>query len=192
MSSLQTAFYLALEFFKTGLFTVGGGLAALPFLADISTRYGWYTQQQLTDFIAIAESTPGPIAINVATFAGYQVLGVPGAIIATFSLAMPSIIILTFISKFLSNFSENKTVKAAFNGIRPAVAGMIASALYSLMKVSLLLPGATASTFISFINIKCVLIFAVIFALMRIKKLNNLHPIFWLACAAISGIVLQA
>ena len=192
MSFWQTAFLLFYEFFKTGLFAIGGGLTAIPFLADISTKHGWYTQQQLTDFIAIAESTPGPIAINIATFAGYQTLGMPGAFIATLSLAAPSVIIVIIISKFLTNFSDNIHVKAAFNGLRPVAAGMVASALLSLMQITLLLPGASFSSVFSFLNLKSVLIFTVIFVLIHIKKLKNIHPIIWLACAAVGGIFLQA
>ena len=129
---------LIYEFFKTGLFAVGGGLATLPFLNEICQKYDWFTEQMLADMIAISESTPGPIGINMSTYAGYQAAGVLGSIVATCSLVAPSIIIIVLIARFLSKFNEHPLVKSAFSGLRPAVTGLIAAAAVSVMKLALL------------------------------------------------------
>ena len=113
------------EFFKTGLFAVGGGLATIPFLSAMTDKYTWFTKAQLADMIAVAESTPGPIGVNTATFAGYNAAGIPGAIIATLSLVLPSYIIILAISKALQKFRDNKYVNDAFTGLRPAATGLI-------------------------------------------------------------------
>ena len=109
---------LFIEFFKTGLFSIGGGLATLPFLFQMSERYGWFTTEQLTNMIAVSESTPGPIGINIATYVGFTTenLGVFGAIFTTLSLVLPSIIVILIIAGFLEKFKENKYVKNAFYG----------------------------------------------------------------------------
>ena len=105
---------LAFEFFKIGLFSIGGGMATLPFLMDLTTKYNWYTASDLANMVAISESTPGPVGINMATFAGYSVAGIPGALVATLALTAPALIIIVIIARFLENFSENPTVKAVF------------------------------------------------------------------------------
>ena len=129
---------LAIEFFKIGLFSIGGGMATLPFLMDLTTRYDWYTASELANMVAISESTPGPVGINMATYAGYNAAGVPGAIVATLSLTAPALIIIVLIAKFLENFSENPTVKAVFYGIRPTVAALIGYAVWELLKIALI------------------------------------------------------
>ena len=139
------------EFFKTGLFAVGGGLATLPFLNDICQKYDWFTEQMLADMIAISESTPGPIGINMATYAGYQAAGLLGSIVATCSLVAPSIIVIVLIARFLSKFNEHPLVKSAFSGLRPAVTGLIAAAAVSVMKLALLrIPAFEASFYRAF------------------------------------------
>ena len=183
-SVLLLYFQLSYEFLKTGLFSFGGGLATLPFLSSISERTGWYTQQQLADMIAISESTPGPIGVNMATFAGYQVLGVPGAVVATVSLVLPSLCIVILLAKLMAKFSENKYVQAAMYGLRPAVAAMIAVALYGLARISLFSAGFA-------VNWKAMLIFAAVFLALNIKKLQRLHPAVWLFLAAAAGVALQ-
>ena len=125
------------EFFKTGLFAVGGGLATIPFLSAMTDKYTWFTKAQLADMIAVAESTPGPIGVNTATFAGYNAAGIPGAIIATLSLVLPSYIIILAISKALQKFRDNKYVNDAFTGLRPAATGLIGAACYSVMVIAL-------------------------------------------------------
>ena len=118
------------EFFKTGLFSVGGGLATIPFLKEMSVKYGWFTLDRLTTMIAVGESTPGPIGVNMATYVGYEMFGIPGAVCTTLSLVAPSIIVVLIISRILEAFKESKAVKAVFDGFRPAVVGFI---LYRLV-----------------------------------------------------------
>ena len=119
---------LFIEFFKAGLFAVGGGMATIPFLYDISDNTGWFTHAQLTDMIAISESTPGPIGINMATYVGYTSAGISGSVIATLGLITPSIIVILIIAGFYNAFKNNKYVQAAFYGLRPASSALIASA----------------------------------------------------------------
>ena len=178
---------LAYEFFKIGLFSIGGGMATLPFLMDLTGKYDWFTISELTNMVAISESTPGPVGINMATYAGYNAAGVPGAIVATLALTAPAWIIIILIAKFLENFSENKNVKAAFYGIRPAVAALIGYAVWELLKIALV-SAAEGKLQVNMVNaIVCV----AAFALLQIKKLGKLHPLAWIAAGACIGVVLK-
>ena len=116
------------EFFKTGLFAVGGGLATLPFLSDMADRTGWFTQAQLADMLAVSESTPGPVGVNMATYVGFETAGVLGAVVATLGLVTPSVIVILIVASFLKAFRSNRFVDAAFYGLRPASTAMVASA----------------------------------------------------------------
>ena len=116
------------EFMKIGLFTVGGGMACVPFLLALSEKTGWYTEAQLLDMIAISESTPGPIGINMATYTGYTVEGIVGAVIATLGVVIPTVILVLCIAKFLESFKDNKYVLGAMYGLRPASTALIAAA----------------------------------------------------------------
>ena len=178
---------LAFEFFKIGLFSVGGGMATLPFLMDLTTKYDWYTASELANMVAISESTPGPVGINKATYAGYQAAGVAGSLAATLSLVAPALIIMIIIAKFLENFSENKTVKAAFYGIRPAVAALIGYAVWELLKIALITV-ENGSKEINYLN---VVICLGTLCLLQIKKLGKLHPLVWIVAGAIVGIVFK-
>lgn len=178
---------LAYEFFKIGLFSIGGGMATLPFLMDLTTKYDWYTASELANMIAISESTPGPVGINMATYAGYNAAGVPGAITATLSLTAPALIIIVIIAKFLENFSENPTVKAVFYGIRPTVAALIGYAVWELLKIAL---AATSDGTVT-LNWMGILICLGTFALLQVKKLKKLHPLVWIVAGAVIGILLK-
>lgn len=114
---------LFIEFFKVGLFSIGGGLATLPFLYNISDRLRWYSHMDLANMIAISESTPGPVGVNTATYVGNTVAGILGTVVATAALIVPSIIIIIIISKFLNKFKDSKHVKNVFYGLRPASVG---------------------------------------------------------------------
>lgn len=175
---------LFIEFFKTGLFALGGGPATLPFLMDMADRYPWFTRSQLADMIAISESTPGPLGINTATYAGFHASGIPGALMATFALVLPSLIIIMLIARFLQNFSENRIVKSVFYGIRPAVTGLIAAAVFGLFQIALFtkVNGKTV------LSLSMAAVCAVFFILMNIKQLKKLHPIVWLLGGAVVGI----
>ncbi len=179
------------EFFKVGLFSIGGGLATLPFLYDLSARTNWFTTGQLADMIAISESTPGPIGVNMATYAGYQAGGVFGGIIATLGLITPSIIIILIIARFLQRFSQASLVKNVFYGLRPATAALIAAAGFEVFKLSVLnleafLPNWDWANLFQW---KSLILFLVILALTNIKKVKKLHPVIFIAASAIEGIV---
>ncbi len=179
-----TLFY---EFFKIGLFAVGGGMATLPFLMDLTEKYDWYTASDLTNMVAISESTPGPVGINMSTYAGYQAAGIPGALIATGSLVLPALIIIIIIAKFMDKFYNNPTVQAAFYGIRPAVAAAIAFAVWGICKITFF---NTESVGLEPVWINIILC-AVGFALLQNKSLKNMHPICWMIGGAILGILLK-
>lgn len=178
---------LAFEFFKIGLFSVGGGMATLPFLMDLTTKYDWFTASELADMVAISESTPGPVGINMATFAGYHAAGVPGALAATLALVAPALIIIILIARFLENFSDNTTVKSVFYGIRPTVAALIGYAVWELLKIALVTTAGGTSS----VDITNLLVCAAAFLLLQIKKLEKLHPIVWIIGGAIVGIILK-
>ena len=116
------------EFFKTGLFAIGGGMATLPFLYDMADKTGWFTRAQLADMIAVSESTPGPIGVNMATYVGFLTGGVPGAVTATIGLIAPSVIVILIVAAFLQAFRDSKYVAGAFYGLRPASTALITAA----------------------------------------------------------------
>ena len=124
------------EFFKIGLFAIGGGPATLPFLTELGTRTGWYTELEVADMLAVAESTPGPMGINMATYVGFRTGGIPGGVIATLGEVAPSIIIIVLIAAILQKFKESRIVKDAFYTIRPASAGLIAAAVIGIWRLA--------------------------------------------------------
>ena len=176
---------LFFEFFKTGLFAVGGGLATLPFLQEIGQRTGWFTSQNLMDLIAISESTPGPIGVNAATYAGYHAAGVIGGVVATIGLIAPSIIVIILVSKVLEKFKESKLVQNAFYGLRPASTGLIAAAGFSVVLGTLIyvtkIPVNPAGAF----NWFGIVLAAVIY--WAVRKWNK-HPVVYIGASAVVGI----
>ena len=175
------------EFFKTGLFAIGGGLATLPFLSDMANRTGWFTQAQLADMLAVSESTPGPVGVNMATYVGFESAGVPGAVIATLGLVAPSIIVILIIASFLKAFRNNKYVDAAFYGLRPASTAMVASAGIGVVLLSLV---NTAGTGLAIFRWKEIALAAVILALTRwVPATKKLHPIVFIGAAAVVGVI---
>ena len=178
------------EFLKIGLFAVGGGMATLPFLQDLSEKTGWYSQALITDMIAISESTPGPIGINMATYVGCNVAGFLGGVVATMGEILPAIVIVVTVSRYLEKFRGSKLVDAAFYGLRPAVTGLIAAAGISVVKVAMFhfdLYRQTGVLMDAF-DLKKIVFFVVAFA--AIKKFK-LHPVVYIACAAVVGILLS-
>ena len=145
-------FQLFYEFCKVAIFTFGGGMASIPFLEDMAVKTGWFTLAQLTDFIAISESTPGPIAVNIATYAGYNTAGYLGGVAATMGLVFPAIVLMTIVAKFITAFRGNKYIDRAFYGLRPCVLALIMSALFGIAKVTLLVEGATLAALVTSIN----------------------------------------
>ena len=181
MTLLLSLFF---EFFKTGLFAVGGGLATLPFLYDMSDRMGWFTHQDLSNLIAISESTPGPIGINAATYVGFLTAGLPGALIATIGLITPSIVVIILIAQVLDRFRANPLVEKVFYGLRPASTGLIAAAGFLVFKSALW--DLAALSMLSSIRWPSVLLAVMLY--LAIKKWDK-HPIWYLAAAAVVGIV---
>lgn len=180
---------LFFEFFKIGLFAIGGGMAAIPFLQDLSVKTGWYTTDFITTMIAISESTPGPIGINMATYVGYNLTGLAGAVIATMGVILPSIIIITIVSGYLEKFSNNPVTDHVFYGLRPAVTGLIAAAGFDVMKVSFLHIDriSALSGLAEVIDLRKLVLFVVAFvAIRKFKK----HPVLYIAVAAVIGLCL--
>lgn len=181
---------LMLEFAKTGLFSVGGGLATLPFLYEMSDRTGWFSHSDIADMIAISESTPGAIGINMSTYAGFRTAGVPGGILASLALALPSVIIILIIAHFLEKFRSNPLVEGAFYGLRPASIAMITAAGLNVAKVALVnieawhASGAIGDLFVW----KTIILGAAIFIAQRKLKW---HPVIFIAISAAVGIIFR-
>ncbi len=191
MSIYLQLFY---QFFKAGLFAVGGGMATLPFLYNISDKTGWFSYGQLADMVAISESTPGPIGVNMATYVGFTTAGIPGSIIATVGLITPSIIIILIIAGFLKAFQDSKYVKSAFYGLRPASTGLIAAAGLSVVALVVLQKDlyAESHNLIDLINLPNIVLMVILyFFTARFKKTKGLHPVVFIAASAVIGIVFR-
>ena len=174
---------MCLEFFKTGLLSVGGGLATLPFLYSMADRYPWFDRAQLSDMIAVSESTPGPMGVNMATYAGFTAHGIVGALLATLSLVLPSIIVILIVARFLHRFQTSKAVQRVLSGLRPASVGLIAAAGFGILKIALnYSPNVGALDAISW---KALILMIVIGVLYRWKQ--KWHPIIFIALGADSG-----
>ena len=176
---------LIFEFGKIGLFAVGGGLAALPFLYELTTKYDWFNSAMLTDMVAISESTPGPIGVNMATYAGFETAGILGGIIATIAMILPAFIIVMIVANILDKFKTNKTVVSIFYGLRPAVTAMIASACIGVARVALFHNGNPVLSSINWLAIALTAVIA--YLLLKFNK----HPAFYIAGAAVVGILLK-
>ncbi len=180
------------EFLKIGLFSVGGGMATLPFLYDLSDSTGWFTHAQLADMLAVSESTPGPVGINMATYVGYTVGGFGGALLATLGVILPGTVIVLIIASMLDKFRGNKYVDAAFYGLRPASTGLIAAAGVSVVSIALLNTSLYTATgnLLDLISVKAVILAAVLWVLTNlVKPTKKLHPVVFIAASAVVGIV---
>ena len=187
-------FRLFWEFFKTGLFAIGGGLATLPFLYDMQAATGWFTLDDISNMIAISESTPGPMGVNMATYVGFTTAGPVGAVIATLGLITPSIIVILIIAGFLKAFKTNKYVQNAFYGLRPASTGLIAAAGLSVLSLVLLHKDAFAASgkITDLISIRSIVLLAVLYYFTAVcKKTKGLHPVAFIAASAVIGVVLR-
>ena len=163
------------EFFKIGLLAIGGGLVTVPFLFNLSNKYGWFSHQELADMIAISESTPGPIGVNMATYAGFNTAGFGGGIIATIGLTLPSLVVVVWVSKMLFRFRDNCYVQTGFYAIRPAVVALILGASVQLFNLAV-------------VNILTAVIGTAFFAAVHFIRL---HPIVYILLGAVVGIVLK-
>ena len=191
------------EFFKTGLFAIGGGMATLPFLHDMGEATGWFTQADLMNMLAVSESTPGPIGINMATYVGFTVGGVPGAVIATLGEVTPSIIVILIVAAMLKKFRDSRLVANAFYGLRPASTGLIGAAcvtvvLEVLTSITVQSPsGSLLNTFqlaqgTGLLNVRGLLLAAVLLVLTNwVKPTKNLQPIVFILFSALVGIIVK-
>lgn len=188
------------EYFKTGLFAVGGGMATVPFLREISARTGWFTAGKLADMIAVSESTPGPIGVNMATYVGYTVgfgqRGVPGGIlggaVATLGLVTPSFLVILLVAAFLRRFQENRFVKGGLYGLRPASVGLIAAAGVSIVLFAVLRVENIYAIGQAALDWRMLALAAVVLVLTRwVPKVKKLHPVVFILFSAIVGVVLD-
>ena len=180
------------EYFKTGLFAVGGGMATIPFLYDLSDKTGWFTHQDLANMIAVGESTPGPIGVNMATYVGYVTgmaqggigSAILGAVTASMGLVLPSLIVILIVAAMLKRFKNSPLVQKAFYGLRPASTGLIAAAGISVAVSNLF--GSEAFR----INWKGWILAVVLWLLTnKVKKTKKLHPIVFIGASALAGIL---
>ena len=182
------------EFFKVGLFSVGGGLATLPFLYSLGAKTGWFSTADVANMLAVSESTPGPIGVNMATYVGFDCGGVLGGVVATLGLVTPSMIVIVLIAMALQAFRTNKYVDAAFYTLHPASTGLIAAAGWSVFALVLVNLDAYRASYqlADLLQWKNLLLFAVIWVLTNlVKPLKKLHPVVFLALAAVVGIVFR-
>ena len=183
------------EFFKVGLFSVGGGLATVPFLTDMAGRTGWFTAADLANMLAISESTPGPIGVNMATYVGFHTGGIPGGIVATLGLIAPAIIVISIIAGFLKKFRESRVVDSVFYGLRPASTALITAALIQVCTIALMFHEVTLPeqgvTKTQLFYWPAIALAAVIFLCLQIKPLKKLHPIVFILASAAVGILFK-
>lgn len=181
---------LAIEFFKTGLFAVGGGLATLPFLYAMGNATGWFNAQDVANMIAISESTPGPMGVNMATYVGFTSFGLPGAVLGPLALVFPSLVIIILISKILNKFKESKLVQDVFYGLRPASTGLIIAAGLGVAKIALLRLDQYEITknIADLLNYKSIVLALVIYLVMKKK---DFHPILMVVASAVIGIIFK-
>lgn len=180
---------LVWEFFKAGLFAIGGGMATIPFLQNMARNYGWFSEADLLDMIAVSESTPGAIGINIASFAGFKSYGVIGAILATISLITAPIIIVLIISRMMAKFKNSKIIENMFEAIRPATAGLILGAMSSVMVLTLFdvdMFKSTGNVMDLFRVLPIVLFLVFLFVLIKFKKI---HPLAIIGISAVLGVV---
>lgn len=182
------------EFFKVGLFSVGGGLATLPFLYSLGAKTGWFSTADVANMLAVSESTPGPIGVNMATYVGFDCGGVLGGVVATLGLVTPSVIVIVLVAMALQAFRTNKYVDAAFYTLHPASTGLIAAAGWSVFALVLLNLDAVSTSYriADLFRWKNLILFAVIWVLTNlVKPVKKLHPVVFLALAAVVGIVFR-
>jgi len=175
---------LFLTFFKIGAFTFGGGYSMLPLIQAEVSAHGWMSLEELVNFIAVSESTPGPFAVNIATFAGITAAGIPGGICATLGVAMPSFLIILIVAKCFERFRSSKVVKGCMSGLKPAVIGLIGSALISVGKTVFFPAGATLSV----LQTPAFYLSLGIFLLITVLAFRKVHPILLICLSAVLGI----
>jgi chromate transporter len=185
----ETMIFLLLlyEFFKTGLLAVGGGLATIPFLQGMVDKYGWITQAELLNILAVAESTPGPIGVNAATYIGFRVAGIPGALVATLALVLPSLIVIMLVVRALNRFKDASLTKRLFLVLRPVSIGLIAAAAAGILMEVLNIRLQAARFNINFWGAG---VFAIILTLQYVPKIKKLHPLVFISAAGLLGLII--
>lgn len=175
-------------FFQVGLLSVGGGLVAIPIIQERVIPLGWVSEEMFYNMVAISESTPGPIGVNMATYVGFELAGIPGAIIATLGNVLPCFIITLLISRFFVRYNEKPIVQNAMYGVRAAVAGLIATAAFSVLSVTVITwdEFIETSSVLDMFDLSKLLIFAGILVLYRVFKK---HPIWYVLLGAVCGMV---
>lgn len=177
--------YLFLTFFKIGLFTIGGGYAMLPLIQDEVLKHGWLSTEEVINFIAVSESTPGPFAINMSTYVGIETGGIFGAVCATLGVVLPSFIIILIVARVFEKFKTNKIVAGCMTGLKPAVIGLIGSAVVSIAATVFFPNGVTTAVFSGL----AFYISLVIFAVMAVLAFKKVHPIIIICASAVLGII---
>ncbi len=179
---------LCFEFAKIGLFSFGGGYATLPFLYHMSEVYGWFSPQELSQMLAISSITPGPVGLNVATFAGFKTAGISGSICATMSIMLPSFFMVLIISKMLKKFSDSPVLTSIMYALRPVCAAMLAAVALRLFMESVVKFGTLSDFTLKNIDFKAFLLFIILLIVsLKVKK----DPLIYLAFGAIAGILLH-
>jgi chromate transporter len=180
------------EFFKIGLFSVGGGLATLPFLFQMADNHftfigqsGWLNREMVGNFLAVAQSSPGAIGVNVAAQTGFRYAGIAGGFAAALGLVSPAIVVITFVARMVWTFQENKRLVSVFSGVRPAAGGLLTAAGFGAWKLSLY--NSNAAQWYRILRWKECLLFAALF--LVIQKFKG-HPIIYIAAGALAGILL--
>ncbi len=171
-------------FFKIGLFTFGGGYAMLPLIQAAVADHGWLSTETLLNFVAVSESTPGPFAVNIATYVGSQLAGIPGGACATLGVALPSFIIILIVARFYEKFRASRVVSGIMTGLKPAVIGLIGSAILTMGSAVLFPAGITAAVFAT----RAFWVTVVIFAVMAVLAFRKVHPILLICLSAVLGI----
>ena len=181
---------LCFEFAKISVFAIGGGLASLPFLYALSDKYAWYSHAELANMVAVSESTPGPIGINMATYVGFTAGGILGGVLATTAYILPSILIGVVVGRFLEKFKASPYVEAVFYGVRPAACGLIGAAGFLIMKISLIDVNAylAGGVVTDLLKVPAIVLFALI-TVMTFKL--KWHPAVYIAISAAVGIALK-
>lgn len=177
-------FDLFLTFLKVGAFTFGGGYAMLPLIQSEVIAHGWMESAEIVNFIAVSESTPGPFAVNMSTYVGMTVGGVPGAVCATVGVVLPSFVIILIAAKFFEKFRSSKVVSGCMYGLKPAVIGLIGAAVISVGKTVFFPDGISGAVFYDY----KFYISAGIFILMTVLAFKKVHPIIIICASAAVGI----
>ena len=185
---------LFLEFAITGLFSIGGGLATLPFLQDMGERTGWFSSDLLADMIAVSESTPGAMGLNMASYVGYNVQGVLGGIVATLGLVFPSVVIILIIARILQKFRSNRFVQSTFMGLRPASTALIAVAWLNIFIIAFNIPSFSQISleFLqSYFSLKIIISVVMALAVFILMKKTKFHPVLFIGISALFGIIFK-